>query len=47
MLRNRDESDAAANDSAVSPVAATLPHLQKPLTFENPIHLPCRQDSHG
>ena len=47
MLRNRHVSDAAANDSTVSPVAATLPHLQKPLAFENPINLPCRQDPHG
>ena len=46
MLRDRHVSRATANDTTVSAMAASLSHLHETLTLQNPIYLPCREDTH-
>ena len=47
MLCHSDVSRDPVDDSAVSPMTASLPHLDESLPLKNPIDLSCGEDSHG
>lgn len=47
MLRYRDVSRAAFNDSPIPAMAAALPDLDETLALEDPVDLSCRQSAHG
>ena len=47
MLRHSDVSRDPVDDAAISPMTASLPHLDESPALKNPIDLACGEDSHG